>query len=103
MFLLANLLNATAIVLDMVLTIYMWMIIIRALLSWVNPDPYSPVVRFLRGATDPVLFPVQRWLHYRLGLRMGGMDFSPIVVILAIYFVQTFLVKSLRDLAIRLG
>ncbi len=103
MFLVANLLNATAIALDMILTIYLWLIIIRALLSWVNPDPYSPIVRFLRGATDPVLHPVQRWIHHRLGLRMGGMDLSPIVVIVAIYFAQAFLVKSLQDLAMRLG
>jgi len=102
MFLLSNFLSATAVVLNLVLTIYLWMIIIRALLSWVSPDPYNPIVRFLRAATDPVLIPVQRWLHYRLGLRMGGMDLSPIVVIVAIYFLQAFLVKSLQDLAIQL-
>ncbi|MDP3937847.1 MAG: YggT family protein [Deltaproteobacteria bacterium] len=103
MFLVSNLLNATAIVLDMILTVYFWMIIIRALLSWVNPDPNSPIVRFLKSATDPVLQPVQRWIYYRLGLRLGGMDLSPIVVIMAIYFAQAFLVKSLQDLAMRLG
>ncbi len=103
MFLLANLLNAMALVLDLVLTIYMWMIIIRAVLSWVNPDPYNPIVRFLHTATDPVLFRVRRWMGMRMGMAMGGLDLSPIVVIVAIYFIQSFLVKSLRDLAVQVG
>ena len=102
MFLLSNFLNATASVLDMVLTIYLYMIVIRALLSWVNPDPHNPIVRFLRSATDPVLWRAQR-LMLRAGLNMGGIDLSPILVIVAIFFLQTFLVKSLQDLAFRLG
>ncbi len=102
MFLIANLLNAFAIVLDMALTIYLWMIIIRALLTWVNPDPYNPIVRFLNTATDPVLYRVRGWM-IRMGLMVGGLDLSPIVVILAIYFLQAFLVRTLADLAQRLG
>jgi YggT family protein len=102
MFLIVNLLNALAIVLDMALTIYLWMIIIRALLSWVNPDPYNPIVRFLHTATDPVLYRVRGWM-IRTGLMVGGLDLSPIVVILAIYFLQAFLVRTLADLAQRLG
>ncbi|MFQ5457857.1 MAG: YggT family protein [Myxococcota bacterium] len=102
MFLLSNFLNATAMVLDMVLTIYLYMIVIRALLSWVNPDPYNPIVRFLRSATDPVLWRAQR-LMIRAGLNMGGIDLSPILVIVAIFFLRSFLVKSLQDLAFRLG
>jgi YggT family protein len=103
MFLLANFLNALAVVLNTVLSLYMWMVIIRALLSWVNPDPYNPIVRFLNSATDPVLWRVRRWMGLRLHMAMGGLDFSPIVVIIAIYFLQSFLVQSLRDLAARLG
>lgn len=102
MFVFSNLLSATALVLDMLLTIYLWMIIIRALLTWVNPDPYNPIVRFLGAATDPVLWRARR-LMLRAGLNLGGMDLSPILVIVAIYFLQAFLVQSLRDLAIRLG
>jgi YggT family protein len=102
MFIFSNLVSATALVLDMVLTIYLWMIIIRALLTWVNPDPYNPVVRFLGTATDPVLWRARRLL-LRVGLNIGGLDLSPIVVIVAIYFLQAFLVQSLKDLAIRLG
>jgi YggT family protein len=103
MFLMGNLLNAVAIVLDTVLVIYMWMVIIRAVLSWVNPDPYNPIVRFLHAATDPLLWRVRRWLGPRITHAMGGIDFSPILVILVIYFLRAFVVQSLRDLALRLG
>ena len=103
MFLLANLLIAAATVLDAALQIYLWMVIIRALLSWVSPDPRYPIVRFLNAATDPVLWRVRRWLGPRLLMAMGGLDLSPIIVILAIYFLRAFLVQSIRDLALRLG
>jgi YggT family protein len=97
MFILGNLLIAIAKVLDIALSIYMWIIIIRALVSWVNPDPYNPIVRFLISATEPVLYPIRK----RLPL-LGGIDFSPVVAILAIIFVQTFLVQSLMQLGISL-
>ena len=73
--------------LNLVLTLYLWIIIARALLSWVNPDPRNPIVRFLHNATEPILYPVRRALPY-----MGGVDLSPLVVIVAIYFLQIFLV-----------
>jgi YggT family protein len=73
----------------------MWIIIARAVISWVNPDPYNPIVRFLYNITDPVLLAIRR----RLPLSFGGIDFSPIVVILVIIFLQRFLVASLHDLA----
>lgn len=95
MFIIANLLTAMASVLSLILTLYMWIIIARAVISWVNPDPYNFIVRFLTGATDPVLYRVRR----SLPVYFGGIDFSPIVVIAAIYFLQIFLVASLRDLA----
>ena len=103
MFVLANLLSAIATVLDVALQFYLWVVIIRALLSWVNPDPYNPIVRFLNTITDPVLWRIQRWLGPRILTAMGGLDLSPIIVILAIYFLRVFLVQSLRDLALRLG
>ncbi|MGA2193006.1 MAG: YggT family protein [Nitrospirota bacterium] len=96
MFIFANFLSAIATVLDIILTAYMWIVIIRALLSWVNPDPYNPVVRFLYGATEPVLRPIRR------RLPMTGIDFSPIIVIAVIYFIKIFLIGSLRDLAFRM-
>ena len=98
MFVLANFFFAVAGVLNLVLTMYLWIIIIRALLTWVNPDPRNPIVRFLHNATEPVLYPVRRALPF-----MGGIDLSPLVVIVAIYFLQIFLVSSLQDLAVRMG
>jgi YggT family protein len=95
MFVLGRLLEALATVIYYVLNIYMWIIIARAVLSWVNPDPYNPIVRFLYSITDPVLLAIRR----RLPLSFGGIDFSPILVILAIIFLQRFLVASLYDLA----
>ncbi|MCX7634624.1 MAG: YggT family protein [Syntrophales bacterium] len=98
MFVMENLLFAVAKVLDVVLTLYMWVIIFRAVISWVNPDPYNPLVRFLYRATEPVLSPVRRLLPF------GGMgiDISPIIVLLAIYFLQLFLVKTLMQAAVYL-
>lgn len=96
MFIFSNLLFATAEVFRTILTVYMWIIIIRALISWVNPDPYNPIVRFLYQATDPVLYRVRRYLPYT-----GGIDLSPLVVILIIIFLQSFLVSSLFQLASR--
>lgn len=86
---------ASAQVLGIVLNIYMWVIIIRALLSWVNPDPYNPIVQFLYKVTEPVLHKVRQWIP----MRGMAIDFSPIIVILVIYFLQTFLIGSLIGLA----
>lgn len=93
----ANLLSAVTQVLHLGLFIYMWMIIIRAIISWVNPDPYNPIVQFLYRSTEPVLQPVRRLLPITWGI-----DFSPLVVIIAIMFLDQFLVGSLRELAWRL-
>jgi len=95
MFVIGNFLAALASVLSMLLSAYMWIIIIRALISWVNPDPYNPIVQFLRAATDPVLYRVRRWLP----VSFGGIDFSPLIVIAALIFLQSFLVQSLLDLS----
>jgi YggT family protein len=94
MFIISNFLNALALVIQVGLTIYMWIIIIRALISWVNPDPYNPIVQFLYQVTEPVLYAVRRRLPYT-----GGIDISPIIVIIVIFFLQIFLVESLRDIA----
>jgi YggT family protein len=99
MFVLGNLLAAVARILDIALTLYMWIIIARAVISWVNPDPYNPIVRFLNAATEPLLFPIRR----RMPISLGGLDFSPILVILVIIFIQSFLVRSLIQLAALLG
>jgi YggT family protein len=98
MFLAKNLLTAVATVLHYVLNGYMWVVIIRAVLSWVNPDPYNPIVRAIASVTDPLF----RFLRRRLPLFAGTIDFTPMVVILAIYFLDLFVVKSLFDLAYRM-
>lgn len=95
MFALRNLIVALATLLDLALNIYMWVIIARALLSWVNPDPYNPIVRFLYNITEPVLGAIRR----RVPLVFGGLDLSPLLVIAAIMFLQRFLVATLMDLA----
>ena len=98
MFVVANFLNAVASVLGIILNLYMWIVIIRALLSWVNPDPRNPIVRFLHNATDPLLYRVRRAVPF----FPGGIDFSPMIVIVAIIFLQSFLVASLQEFAWRL-
>jgi len=94
-FMVSNLLVALANLVILVLTVYLWIIIARALLSWVNPDPFNPIVRFLYRVTEPVLRPIR----HRLPTLAMGLDLSPLVVILGIYVLQSFLVDSLRDLA----
>jgi YggT family protein len=94
MFIFGNFLIALATVVDYVLVIYMWIIIARAVLSWVNPDPYNQIVRILYSITDPVLDRIRRYLP----VSYGGIDFSPIVVFLLIIFTQKFLVSSLYAL-----
>jgi YggT family protein len=98
MFVVSNFLTAIAEILNIGLSLYMYIIIARAILSWVNPDPYNPIVRFLHAITEPVLFSIRR----RLPLNFGGMDFSPIIVILAIIFLKSFIVQSLYQMATRL-
>jgi len=98
MFILANFIIALGKVLAMALDVYMWVIIIRALISWVNPDPFNPIVRLLTRLTDPVLRPIRRLIP----LNSMGLDISPMLAILAIFFVRNFLVASLIEFGFRL-
>ena len=95
MLIVANFLAAVAVVLDYALTLYMWIIIAGAVLSWVSPDPYNPIVRFIHRATEPVFYQIRK----RIPVNFGGLDISPIIVILVIIFLQNFVVKSLFGLA----
>ena len=95
MLVLRNLLIALATVLNYALTIFMFITIARAVLSWVSPDPYNPIVHFIHNVTEPVLYQIRK----RLPMMFGGIDFSPIVVILLIIFLQKFVVDSLVGLA----
>jgi YggT family protein len=99
MFALGNLLYAFAAIADFILTIANWLIIIRALISWVNPDPYNPIVQFLYRTTEPVLVPFRRLLPtYTVGL-----DISPILALVFIWFLKLFLIRTLFGVAMRLG
>jgi YggT family protein len=98
MFIFSNLLVAVAKVLDIALTIFMWIVIARAILSWVSPDPYNPIVRFIHNVTEPVLYQVRK----RIPLNFGGIDFSPIIILLAVIFLQQFVVQSLYQFAVTL-
>lgn len=98
MFVFGNVLLGAATVLDYVLWLYMWIIIARALISWVNPDPWNPIVQFLDRATEPVLAPIRRWMGWRMSI-----DLSPIIAILILTFLQFAVVQSLKDLALRMN
>lgn len=99
MFVISNFLNALATLIDFVLSAYMWVIIGRAIISWVNADPYNPIVRFLYDVTDPLLSKIRRVLP----VVAGGIDLSPMVLILAIIFLQSFLVPTLKHMAVGFG
>ncbi|MBF0211095.1 MAG: YggT family protein [Desulfamplus sp.] len=96
MFVLGNFLKAVAIVLDYILSIFMWIIIARAVLSWVNPDPYNNIVRFIHNTTEPLLYQIRR----RMPFDFGGIDVSPIIAMLGIIFLQNFLVGTLHKVAL---
>ena len=96
MFVIGHLLRAIAVVLEMGLNIYMLIIIAHAILSWVNPDPYNPIVRFIHNVTDPVLDRIRKTIP----VVFGGIDFSPILVLVALAFLKSFVVGTLYSLAI---
>ncbi|MBI4633012.1 MAG: YggT family protein [Deltaproteobacteria bacterium] len=98
MFILGNFIMALAKILEIGLDIYLWIIIARALISWVNPAPYNRVVVFLYRSTEPVLAPIRRWMPF----RNLGIDISPVIVLALIIFLQRFLLKSLMELTLYL-
>ena len=98
MFVLGNFFQAVAMVLGYAIDIFWWLVVIRALLSWVSPDPYNPIVQFIERATEPILAPFRRCVPaFNIGI-----DLSPILAILFLYFLKIFLVQTLMGLAIRL-
>ncbi len=97
MFVLGNFIIAIARIISAILTILTWIIIIRALISWVNPDPYNQIVQFLYRVTEPILMPIRRILP-----AMGGFDLSPIVALVGIVFIRSFLVQTLIEFGMRL-
>ena len=95
MFILSNFISAVAHILDVLLNIIWWLVLIRALVSWVNPDPANAIVQFLDKTTEPILEPIRR--HLPLNFRFG-IDISPVIIMLLIIFLKAFLIKSLFDL-----
>lgn len=95
MYVIGFFIKGLAVVLNLVISFYMFTIIVQAVLSWINPDPYNPVVRFLHTITEPVYRPIRR----RLLLFYGGIDFSPMVVIIILIFLREFLVNVLLRFA----
>ncbi len=93
MFMLGNFILAIAKLINFALSAYIWIVIARAVISWVNADPYNPIVRFLVQVTDPILFRIRRYIP-----SMGGIDLSPMILILAIVFLQSFLVPTLMQI-----
>ncbi|HVN71257.1 MAG TPA: YggT family protein [Desulfomonilia bacterium] len=98
MFILGNILIGFGKVLHILLNFYMWIVIIGALISWVNPDPYNPIVRFLQGVTYPLFY----WLRRRIPLVIGGIDLSPIIVIAVIVFLDYAVASTIMETGMRL-
>ncbi|MCK5237556.1 MAG: YggT family protein [Deltaproteobacteria bacterium] len=98
MFVLANFINAVAMLLDNLIGLYILIIFITVLISWVRPDPYNPIVRILHQITEPVLGFVRKKLPY-----MGPVDLSPLIVILVLLFVKSFLVVTLKQVAMKMA
>ena len=99
MFIINYFVIAVANLVNLVIVAYIWIIIARAIVSWVSPDPYNPLVRFVHRVTEPVLRPVRE----RLGAFQVGLDFSPMIVILVLYFLKEFLVPVLYRIATEIG
>ncbi|MBA3007889.1 MAG: YggT family protein [Proteobacteria bacterium] len=99
MFVVNNFMMALAQLIDFLLSAYMWVVIGRAVISWVNADPYNPVVRFLYDITEPLLSRIRQWIP----ISMGGIDFSPMILIMVIMFLQSFLVPTLKQMARAMG
>jgi len=97
MFMLGNFILAIAKLINFALSAYIWIVIGRAVISWVNADPYNPIVRFLIQVTDPILLRIRRYIP-----SMGGIDLSPMILIFAIVFLQSFLVPTLMQIGMSL-
>jgi YggT family protein len=102
MFVAGNLLSSVAAVLHMLLQAYIWVIIIRAVLSWVSPDPWNPIVQTLNRLTDPLLDPIRRKLLRFKGYGGLGIDLSPLLLIALVYLVDFFTFATLQDLGMRM-
>lgn len=99
MFVLGNFISASTVILDYILTIANWLIILRVLISWVNPDPFNPIVRILYKTTEPLLAPFRRIIP----MYKAGLDISPIFALISIWFLKLFLVRTMFAVAMKLS
>ena len=99
MFVLANFISAFANLLNILINVLWWVIVIRALVSWVNPDPNNSIVQLLYKVTEPILEPVRRLLPFSFRF---GLDISPLIVLAALYFLQMFLIPTLLELSYKI-
>jgi YggT family protein len=95
MFIVGNFVIALARMLDLILSVLYWLILIRAFISWVNPDPFNPIVQFLYRTTEPILDPIRRILPPM------GIDLSPLLAFFVLIFVKSFLIATLFDIGVR--
>ena len=100
MILLSNFLAGIAMVLKYLLNIYFWIVIAAALISWVSPNPANPIVQILRMLTQPVFYRVRKWLPFTY---TSGLDFSPVIVLIAIELAQVVVVRTLAEYAVKLS
>ncbi|MHB1399474.1 MAG: YggT family protein [Trichloromonadaceae bacterium] len=80
---------------QLIMTVYIYIVVARAIISWVNPDPYNPIVRFLHNVTDPVLYRIRKVIP----LQFGGIDFTPILFLFGLFFIQRVVSQLLLRLA----
>ena len=99
MFVVGNFVTGIAYVFDMLLNIYFWIILIRTVLSWIQPNPYNPLVRTIYKLVDPVTYKISRMIPTRLGM----IDFAPFILMIIIVFLQRFLVRSLFEFGARMN
>ncbi|MBR3880984.1 MAG: YggT family protein [Mailhella sp.] len=99
MFVLANLVTTVAGLLSLVINLYIFVIIVAAFLSWVNPDPYNAIVRTLRALTEPVFYRIRKWFPF---VMVNRIDLSPIVALVALQLLNGVVVQSLLQLGLKL-
>jgi len=90
-------------IVDRALGVYMLVIVVRAVMSWFRPNPRNPVVKFLYAVTDPILYPVRDFIHYRLRLNLGGLDISPLVVLAALWALRALVIPMLVKIVVGWG
>jgi YggT family protein len=102
MFLARDVISTLAVVIHWVLEAYFWVVVVRAVISWVSPDPWNPIVQTLARLTDPLLDPIRRKLFRFAGYGGMGIDLSPVILLIGIRALDYFLVSVLTDIAVRL-